>query len=169
MTHSKMYYKGEFQMDKLFDLLKKGNLKISTAESCTGGMIASAITNVSGASGFFGTGVVTYSNEAKMKLINVKPETLEKYGAVSEQTACEMAEGVLKLGEADVSVAVTGIAGPTGGTSDKPVGLVYIGVSGKFGTVVFKNIFNGDRNEVRRQTVDKAFEEVYNYLINFEY
>lgn len=169
MTQCKMYYKGEFQMDKLFALLKKRNLKISTAESCTGGMIASAITNVSGASEFFGTGVVTYSNEAKMKLISVKSETLEKYGAVSEQTAFEMAEGVLKLGEADVSVAVTGIAGPTGGTVDKPVGLVYIGVSGRFGTVVFKNVFDGDRSEVRRQTVDKAFEEVYNYLINFEY
>ena len=94
-------------MDKLFEYLKQNNLTISTAESCTGGMIASAITNVSGASGFFGTGVVTYSNEAKMKLIGVNKETLEKYGAVSEQTAKEMAEGVLKLGESDVSVAVS--------------------------------------------------------------
>ena len=154
-------------MDKLFELLKFNNLTISTAESCTGGMIASAITNVSGASAFFGTGVVTYSNEAKMKLIGVNKETLDKYGAVSEQTATEMAEGVLKLGESDVSVAVTGIAGPTGGTTEKPVGLVYIGVSGKNGTYVYKNIFNGNRDEVRKQTVSTAFEVVYDYLIKF--
>lgn len=154
-------------MDKLFELLKLNNLTISTAESCTGGMIASAITNESGASAFFGTGVVTYSNEAKMKLIGVNKETLDKYGAVSEQTATEMAEGVLKLGESDVSVAVTGIAGPTGGTTEKPVGLVYIGVSGKNGTYVYKNIFNGNRDEVRKQTVSTAFELVYDYLIKF--
>ena len=154
-------------MDKLFEFLKLNNLSISTAESCTGGMIAAAITNVSGASAFFGTGVVTYSNEAKMKLIGVNKETLEKYGAVSEQTAAEMAEGVLKLGESDVSVAVTGIAGPTGGTAEKPVGLVYIGVSGKYGTFVYKNIFNGNRDEVRKQTVNTAFKLVFDYLIKF--
>ena len=154
-------------MDKLFEYLKQNNLTISTAESCTGGMIASAITNVSGASGFFGTGVVTYANEAKIKLVGVKKDTLDKYGAVSEQTAKEMAEGVLKLGEADVSVAVTGIAGPTGGTDEKPVGLVYVGISGKHGTVVFKNKFNGNREDVRSQTVERAFELVYDYLIKF--
>ena len=151
-------------MDKLFDFLKQNNLTISTAESCTGGMIASAITDVSGSSGFFGTGVVTYSNEAKMKLIGVKRETLERFGAVSEQTAAEMAEGVLKLGDADVAVAVTGIAGPTGGTAEKPVGLVYIGVSGKYGTFAYKNNFEGSRDEVRRETVKRSFELVYNYL-----
>lgn len=154
-------------MDKLFELLKKHNLTISTAESCTGGLIASAITDVSGASGFFGTGVVTYSNDAKMKLIGVKKETLDQYGAVSEQTASQMAEGVLKLGDSDVSVAVTGIAGPTGGTAEKPVGLVYIGVSGKYGTFAYKNNFKGNRDEVRRQTVSRAFELVYDYLCEF--
>ncbi len=154
-------------MDKLFEYLKQNNLTVSTAESCTGGMIASAITNVSGSSGFFGTGVVTYSNEAKMKLIGVKKETLEKYGAVSEHTASEMAEGILKLSGADVSVAVTGIAGPTGGTAEKPVGLVFIGVSGKYGTFTYKNNFNGNRDEVRKQTVDRAFELVLDYLIKF--
>lgn len=156
-------------MDKLFELMKKRKLSLSTAESCTGGMIASAVTNVSGASDIFGMGVVTYSNEAKMKLIGVKEETLKKYGAVSAKTASEMAEGVLKLSQADVSVAVTGIAGPTGGTSEKPVGLVYIGVSGKYGTFTFENNFKGNRDEVRRQTVDKALEEVYDYLIKFQY
>ena len=155
-------------MDKLFEYLKENNMTISTAESCTGGMIASAITNVSGASGFFGTGVVTYANEAKMKLVGVKKETLEKYGAVSEQTAMEMAEGVLELGNADVSVSVTGIAGPTGGTPDKPIGLVYIGVSGKHGTYAYKNNFAGSRDAVRMQTVERAFELVYDYLIKFD-
>ena len=154
-------------MDKLFDFLKLNNLTISTAESCTGGMIASAITDVSGSSSFFGTGVVTYSNDAKMKLIGVSKETLDAFGAVSEQTAREMAQGVLKLGEADVSVAVTGIAGPTGGTPEKPVGLVYIGVCGKGGTFVYKNIFSGNRDQVRKQTVNRAFELVYDYLIKF--
>ena len=154
-------------MDKLFELLKKHNLTISTAESCTGGLIASAITDVSGASSLFGTGVVTYSNDAKMKLIGVKKETLDQYGAVSEQTASQMAEGVLKLADSDVSVAVTGIAGPTGGTPEKPVGLVYIGVSGKYGTFAYKNIFKGNRDEVRKQTVSRAFELVYDYLSKF--
>ncbi len=154
-------------MDKLFELLKKYNLTISTAESCTGGMIASAITDVGGSSEFFGTGVVTYSNEAKMKLIDVSMETLKQYGAVSEQTAREMAEGVLKLADSDISVSVTGIAGPTGGTVEKPVGLVYIGVSGRYGTYAYKNNFNGNREDVRRQTVDRAFELLYDYICKF--
>lgn len=154
-------------MDKLFETLKKYNLTISTAESCTGGMIASAITDVSGSSGFFGTGVVTYSNEAKMNIIGVKKETLNQYGAVSEQTAKQMAEGVLKLADSDISVAVTGIAGPTGGTAEKPVGLVYIAVSGNHGTFAYKNDFDGNRDEVRRQTVHRAFELVYDYICKF--
>lgn len=154
-------------MDKLFELLKKYNLTISTAESCTGGMIASAITDVSGSSDFFGTGVVTYSNEAKMKLIGVSKETLEQYGAVSEQTAKQMAEGVLKLADSSISVSVTGIAGPTGGTAEKPVGLVYIGVSGRYGTYAYKNNFDGNREDVRKQTVERAFELVYDYICKF--
>ena len=102
-----------------------------------------------------------------MKLVGVKKETLDQYGAVSEQTAIEMADGVLKLAESDVSVAVTGIAGPTGGTVDKPVGLVYIGVSGKNGTFAYKNNFDGNRDDVRRQTVNRAFELVSDYIIKF--
>lgn len=154
-------------MDKLFELLKKYNLTISTAESCTGGMIASAITDVSGSSEFFGTGIVTYSNEAKMNLIGVSKETLEQYGAVSEQTAKQMAEGVLKLADSSISVSVTGIAGPTGGTAEKPVGLVYIGVSGRYGTYAYKNKFDGNRQNVRKQTVERAFELVYDYICKF--
>lgn len=151
-------------MERFFNLLSKYNLTVSTAESCTGGMIASNITDLSGASSYFGMGVVTYSNEAKSKLIGVSSETLEKYGAVSEQTAREMAQGVRKLSGSDISISVTGIAGPTGGTKEKPVGLVYIAVSGKFGTVVTENMFGNGRTEVRKSTVKKAISLACDYI-----
>ena len=111
---------------KLLSLKKK---TIATAESCTGGLVSGSITAVSGSSEVFGFGVCTYANEAKMKLLGVKEETLAKYGAVSEQTAMEMADGVRKLSGSDISLSLTGIAGPGGGTDEKPVGLVYLGVS----------------------------------------
>lgn len=145
-------------------LLKKHHLKVTTAESCTGGMVAASITDVSGSSEFFDAGVVTYSNEAKAALLGVSKKTLDSYGAVSPNTACEMAEGALKLSGADIAISVTGIAGPTGGTDEKPVGLVYIGLSGKGGTVSYKNIFSGDRAAVRKQTVDRAFELGAEYI-----
>lgn len=154
-------------MDKLINLLKKYNLTISTAESCTGGLVASAITEISGSSEFFGMGVVTYANEAKMKLLGVKSDTLTAYGAVSEQTAKEMAEGILSLSKSDISISVTGIAGPTGGTPEKPVGLVYIGISGKFGTNSYENYFSGNRSQVRTQTVEKAFKLASDYIEKF--
>lgn len=154
-------------MNDFFECLKKYGLTVSTAESCTGGMIAAAITDISGASEFFGMGAVTYSNDAKMKLLGVKKQTLDKYGAVSEQTACEMAEGVLKLSGADVAVSVTGIAGPTGGTKEKPVGLVFIGISGKHGTFAYQNNFSGSRLDVRKQTVERAFEIGAEYINKF--
>ena len=144
---------------KLYDILKVNNMTVATAESCTGGMIGAALTSVSGMSECYGYGVVTYANEAKEKMLGVKHETLETYGAVSEQTALEMAKGALKLSLADVSVAVTGIAGPSGGSKEKPVGLVYIGFAEKSGKCkAYKNIFLGDRESVREQTVIKAFE-----------
>lgn len=151
-------------MERFFNLLSKYNLTVSTAESCTGGMIASNITDLSGASSYFGMGVVTYSNEAKSKLIGVSSETLEKYGAVSEQTASEMAQGVRKLSGSDISISVTGIAGPTGGSKEKPVGLVYVAVSGKFGTVVTENMFENGRTEVRKSTVKKAISLACDYI-----
>ena len=113
----------------LVKILREKKLTLSTAESCTGGLVSSAITNVSGSSEVFGFGVCTYANEAKMKLLGVKEETLEKFGAVSEQTAMEMAKGVMALSGSDISVSLTGIAGPGGGTDEKPVGLVYLGVA----------------------------------------
>ena len=154
-------------MENMINLLKKYNLTVSTAESCTGGLIASAITEISGSSTFFGMGVVTYANEAKMKLLGVKSDTLTAYGAVSEQTAKEMAEGILRLSESDVSISVTGIAGPTGGTPEKPVGIVYIGISGEFGTFSYENHFAGNRSQVRAQTVEKAFKLAAEYVSKF--
>ena len=108
-------------------LMEKG-LTISSAESCTGGMFAAALTDIPGISACFNRGLVTYSNEAKMQELGVKAETLEKYGAVSEETAMEMAEGLKKVSGSDICVSVTGVAGPGGGTPEKPVGLVYIGL-----------------------------------------
>ena len=144
---------------KLYEALKSKNMKVSTAESCTGGMIGAALTSVAGMSECYGYGVVTYANEAKEKMLGVKHETLEAYGAVSEQTACEMALGALKMSSSDVSVAVTGIAGPGGGSKEKPVGLVYIGYAYKKGKcMAYKNILSGDRESVREQTVIKALE-----------
>ena len=113
----------------LVRILKEKKLTLSTAESCTGGLLSAALTNVSGSSEVFGFGVCSYANEAKIKLLGVKSETLGKYGAVSEQTAMEMANGVKKLSGSDIAVSLTGIAGPTGGTEQKPVGLVYLGVA----------------------------------------
>lgn len=116
---------------------------LSTAESCTGGLISGAVTSVSGSSSVFGYGACTYANEAKIKLLGVKPETLEKYGAVSEETAKEMAMGIRALSGSDYAVVTTGIAGPDGGTAEKPVGTVWIGFSSKAKTYAVKFIFDG--------------------------
>ena len=118
----------------LVEKLKEKRLTIAVAESCTGGLIAKKITEISGSSEVFGYGVVTYANEAKEKMIGVKTQTLMEYGAVSHETASEMANGVRKISGADIGIAVTGIAGPGGGTETKPVGLVYIGISTAGGT-----------------------------------
>ena len=138
-------------------LIKKG-LKITTAESCTGGLIAAKITAVPGASECFDAGVVTYSNEQKNKLLGVRLKTLESFGAVSEKTALEMCKGVKNLTKADVGVSVTGIAGPGGGTAEKPVGTVWIGICCNSTHKALKFLFDGDREEVRNQTVSKALE-----------
>ncbi|MDD4772505.1 MAG: competence/damage-inducible protein A [Eubacteriales bacterium] len=134
----------------LIDLLRRKGKKIATAESCTGGLIAETLTSVSGASGVFDGGVVSYANTQKISLLGVKKETLERFGAVSEETAREMAEGARALMDADIAVAVTGIAGPGGGTGEKPVGLVYIAVGTKADTQVRRCMFIGNRGRVRR-------------------
>ena len=112
----------------ILKLIEK-NITISTAESCTGGSLGKIITSVPGASSIYGYGFITYANEAKERLLGVFPETLEKYGAVSHQTATQMAQGAKKVSGSDIAVSVTGIAGPGGGTQEKPVGLVYIAIA----------------------------------------
>ncbi len=152
---------------KLCTALKARSLTVTTAESCTGGMIAGAITSVSGSSECFGYGFVTYANDAKSKLIGVKTDTLKKFGAVSYETAKEMAEGALSVSGADIAIAVTGIAGPAGGTEEKPVGLVYISVASKdLETKVYKNLFDGNRDEVRQHTVVRALELTLDMAVN---
>lgn len=142
------------------ELLIKNNLKISTAESCTGGMIASRLVSISGISDVFLEGAVTYSNEAKVRTLKVKEETLKSFGAVSEETAREMAEGMAKRTGSDIAVVTTGIAGPGGGTEEKPVGLVYIGLYYKGEVFVYKNVFNGNRQTVRTKATVRALDIV---------
>ena len=141
---------------EIIEKLIEKKIVVSTAESCTGGMIASAITDVPGSSAIFGYGMVTYSNEAKRMILGVKKETLDRVGAVSEETAFEMAKGLKRVSGADVAVSVTGIAGPGGGSEQKPVGLVYMGLAKGDEIFVKKNLFSGSRDEIRRQTVKTA-------------
>ena len=140
------------------ELLEQKKLHVTTAESCTGGLIAGALVNVPGLSEWFGEGYVTYSNEAKEKLLGVSRETLTTCGAVSAETAGEMARGAADAAGVDVAVAVTGIAGPDGGTAEKPVGLVYMGCFCKGELCVEKHIFAGDRAQVRAQSVQAALQ-----------
>ncbi len=140
--------------------LIKNDITVSTAESCTAGMIAAAIGDYPGVSKIFSEGYVTYSNEAKEKNLGVPHEILAAHGAVSEQTARAMAEGVCKKTGADIGISATGIAGPDGGTKEKPVGLVYIGICAFGKTTVHKCLFSGTRKEVRTQTVETAFYEL---------
>ena len=137
---------------KTVELVKKLGMNISTAESCTGGMIASRLIDVPGVSEIFKEGIVSYSNDAKMKRLGVKKETLEKYGAVSEETAREMVMGL----DSDVAIATTGIAGPDGGTPEKPVGLVYIGIRVRNDVYIEKRFFNGDRMKIRERAVSQS-------------
>ncbi len=136
--------------------LTKRNASITTAESCTAGLVSGRIVNVSGASGVFNQSFVTYSNEAKHKLLGVTEETLETVGAVSRETAEQMAVGAANVAGARMAISVTGIAGPDGGTLEKPVGLVYIGCYYDGTTVVEQHIFQGDRMEVRNASVEAA-------------
>ena len=144
-------------------LLQKG-LKISTAESCTGGLLSALITQVSGASEIFEETIVTYSNEAKMRELGVKKETLDRYGAVSHNTAYEMCAGICKHTGADIGIGITGIAGPTGGTEDKPVGTVFIGICVRGEISVMEMHFDGDRDKVRESTCFTAMDAVLKIL-----
>ena len=147
-------------IDAVLNYLIEKQISVATAESCTAGMIAARIGDMSGVSGVFSEGFVTYSNEAKEKNLGVSHEILENFGAVSEETARAMAEGVCRVTGARLGLSATGIAGPTGGTDTKPVGLVYMGVCLDGETTVVKKIFTGTRKEVRTQTVETVFAEV---------
>jgi len=141
----------------LVDAFLQRGLKITTAESCTGGLLSGAITEIPGSSGMFDQGIISYADSVKMRLLGVKEATLEKHGAVSEETAREMAEGARKNAKADMAVSITGIAGP-GTSPGKPVGLVYIGVNVAGSTIVECFNFSGGRQEIRVQTVRAALE-----------
>ena len=151
-------------MKRLITLLQKQNKKIAVAESCTGGLVSKMITDVSGASSVFGYGVTVYSNEAKQKLLGVKEETLNNFGAVSENTVCEMASGVLELANADVSIAISGIAGPNNDGSTKPVGTVCISIATTEKCYATTFVFAGKRNEVRRMAAKMALNMAYDEL-----
>lgn len=150
--------------EKLISLLREKELTITTVESCTGGLVASGIVNVSGASEVFEAGFITYANKAKEQYADVLKETLDAHGAVSRQVAMEMAEGAAKKTGADVAVSVTGIAGPLGGSAEKPVGLVYIGCFVR-GKVHYEEChFAGDRMSIREQSAKEAIRFVYELI-----
>ncbi len=151
-------------LEDVANLLKKRGLKIAVAESCTGGLIAHTLTNVPGSSQYFDRGIISYSNRAKVELLGVKRETLEKYGAISRQTAEEMAIGVRERARVDMGIATTGIAGPGGGTKEKPVGLVYITLSTPKGTDVKEFKFRGDRWKNKERTRDETLGMLLKYL-----
>jgi nicotinamide-nucleotide amidase len=145
--------------------LKQHHLKLVTAESCTAGGLGYAITSIAGSSTWFDRGFITYSNSAKIGMLNVSNHTLRQHGAVSEATACEMAEGALRNSEANISIAITGIAGPDGGTPDKPVGTVWIAYAGKnLPTKAFVTIFSGDRETIREQSITVALKNILDYV-----
>lgn len=152
-----IYGEGETSLENVVsEILCNNKLSVSTAESCTGGMIAASLISYPGISDVFKEGAVTYSNESKMKRLGVSKETLDRYGAVSEETAREMAIGIAREANTDISISTTGIAGPGGGTDEKPVGLVYIGVFIKGKVVVNKFNFTGNRERIRRKTTMNA-------------
>lgn len=145
-------------------LLAARKLTIACAESCTGGLLSGRLTAVPGSSAYVMGGVVSYTNEVKVSHLGVKQATLDAVGAVSQETAGEMAEGIRHNMHTDIGVGITGIAGPGGATANKPVGLVYISVAGARGTVVTHNVFQGNRQQVRWQATEKALEMVSEYV-----
>tara|TARA_Y100001970_G_scaffold272349_1_gene368961 strand:- start:1711 stop:2169 length:459 start_codon:yes stop_codon:yes gene_type:complete len=148
-------------MHNLVKKLIKKKLKISFAESCTGGMLASTITSISGASKVFNLGLITYSNEAKIKNLKVNKSVINKFGAVSTECCKAMVVNLSKISKANINVSITGIAGPNGGTKEKPVGLVYIGIKRGNKIIIIKNIFKSKRRiSIQKATVKKAINAI---------
>ncbi len=153
-------------MKILLKKLVKKKLKISFVESCTGGMLASKITSLSGASKVFNLGLITYSNQSKIKILKVNKNIIKKYGAVSHECCLSMVNNLSRISKAHINLSVTGIAGPNGGTKEKPVGLVYIGVKKGNKTIIRKYLFkNKGRNYIQKSTVSKAIKLLFNILI----
>ena len=161
----KMWKKINQESEKLYLNCVNKNLIITTAESCTGGMISSAIVHINGSSQIFKSSVIVYSNDMKSKLLNIPKDLITKYGAVSEIVVHSMAKKSLEIVNADVSIAVTGIAGPTGGSIDKPVGLVWVGIGTKEKIITKKYQFNGDRLEIRQKTTQESLKLANNVIL----
>ena len=150
---------------KIISQLKRKKLKLAIAESCTGGMLSNAITSVSGASKVFTMGLVTYSNQAKMSILKVPKKIIQKHGAVSVQCCLSMVNNLFKISKSNVCVSITGIAGPKGGTKQKPVGLVYIAVKNGKKNLVSKNQFkNKGRSAIQKATVKKALNLIFKQI-----
>ncbi len=144
---------------KIVELLTKKKLTVSFAESCTGGLLASSITSISGSSKVFNMGLVTYSNNAKVRLLKVPKKTITKYGAVSYETCLSMVKNLSKISKSNISISITGIAGPNGGTKEKPVGLVYIGLKKGSKIIIRKNLFkNKKRISIQKKTVNETLK-----------
>lgn len=150
----------------LSELMSNKGLKLSLAESCTGGLISSIITSISGSSLFFLGSAVTYSNESKEKILGVSHNTLMMCGAVSSETAMEMAKGSLKIYGSDIAASVTGISGPNGGTKEKPVGTVWMAVTDGITVISYENHFKGSRDEIRKQSVDVLLVHIIEMIEN---
>ena len=149
-------------MKTLLNLLTKKKIKISFAESCTGGLLASSITSISGASKVFNLGLVTYSNQAKIKVLKVNKNVIKKYGAVSHECCLAMVKNLSKISKANINVSITGIAGPNGGTKQKPIGLVYIGIKKGNKIQINKCFFRSKkRSVIQRYTVKKALDLIF--------
>ena len=150
---------------KIVKLLTKKKLTVSFAESCTGGLLASTITSISGSSKVFDMGLVTYSNDTKVKLLKVPKKTINKYGAVSYETCLSMVKNLSKISKANISVSITGVAGPKGGTKEKPVGLVFIGIKKGNNIIVRKNLFNiKKRVSIQKETVNEVLKIIKNMI-----
>ena len=149
---------------KVIELLSKKRLKISFAESCTGGLLSSSITSISGSSKIFTMGLVTYSNQAKINILKVPKKIIMKYGAVSYETCLYMVKNLNKISKTNISVSITGVAGPKGGTKLKPIGLVYIGIKKGNKVLVKKNYFkNNKRSLIQKATVNKALNLILSF------
>ena len=152
-------------MNTLFKKMVKKKIKISVVESCTGGMLASKIISHSGASKIFHLGLITYSNQAKIKLLKINKSIIKKYGAVSYECCLSMVNNLAKISKSNINVSVTGIAGPKGGTKEKPVGLVYIGIKKGNKTIVRKTYFKSkNRSLIQKSTVNKALNMIENII-----